>query len=111
MTSLARVLFDVADGALEVKRQSLCQAAGTPSKDRLVRLTPFGPWSSCRDPRPSPDSRSHACGSALAMGASGPDASMTKTEAIADVVMAGGAPSVECKLPSMPLFSGKSRPR
>ena len=35
---------------LEVKRQCLCQAAGMPSKDRLVRLTPFGPWSSCRDP-------------------------------------------------------------
>jgi hypothetical protein len=45
------------------------------------------------------------------MGASAPDASLTKTEAIADVVMAGGASSVECKLPSMPLFSGKSRPR
>jgi len=45
------------------------------------------------------------------MGASAPDASLTKTEAIADVVMAGGASSVECKLPSMPLFSGKLRPR
>jgi hypothetical protein len=45
------------------------------------------------------------------MGASAPEALMPKTEAIADVVMAGGAPSVECKLPSTPLFSGKSPPR
>jgi hypothetical protein len=47
----------------------------------------------------------------LLMSASAPDDLMTKTEAIVDVVMAGGAPSVQCKLPSMPLFSGKSPPR
>jgi hypothetical protein len=64
--------------------QCPCQAGGMPSKDRLMRLTPYGP---------------------------GETGVMTNRDGITDVVTVGGPPSVACRLPSTPLCSSKSPPR
>ncbi len=67
-----------------VRPQGPCQAGGMPSKERLMRLTPFGPRET---------------------------GLMTNRDGITDVVTVGGPPSGACKLPSTPLCSSKSPPR